>query len=166
MLKDLNVERFVNEVCEISKSPTKYKTLVDYVIKIHIKSISEMVEEYQNLYQSIITERIHIDDSDLRNNLLFDLLKLSSIIHEKEAVEGTQYSFSLTDTKKSALGHKTLSIETWKVLDNVFPPSKFGKGVKLASAFYIHLAHFGFKHTVKKAYRYLKDGKTRVNSKK
>jgi len=157
VLEDLDVEKFVNVVSEIAESPEKYKSLVDNTKNIHVKSISEMLEDYDGLYLSMAKEQILIEDVKIKNQLLQNILKMSAIIQGKEGVEQSTFSFQVTNpVGYLGRGQQTLTAETWRALGAIFPDTKLGKYVKIVSGGYIYASNYGIVSALKRFWKMIK----------
>lgn len=155
-LQDLDVEKFVGVVSNVSKSPEQYKALVENVKKIDIKSIPEMKNDYWKLYSHHF-KNFPAGEANSKNLILNHIWRTTKIIADKERDDNSNI---LLDTVRKNLTKTDAQNEglppvVWSTIETIFPDTKIGKIMKFTAAFFLHSYQYGMRNTIKRGWKFL-----------
>jgi len=153
ILSELSVEKFLEEILNLSVSQQKYKSLVQNVTMIKTITINDMAEQYLQLYQSLIDSKKEIKISSTINQVLQNMLEISFIILKKE---GLNLLFGSMDelrksSPKTKEGYPMLSKNEWQMIHTLFPnTNRQSKMMKRYTVLSLYLRKFGIRTTIKR----------------
>jgi len=159
VLSQATVDKFVETIISLSKSPEKYQTLVNNVSKIEKKTINKMCNQYLELYKSLINTHKETKTTDVVNHILENILKSSILM---QTIVSTTFSFGeynkiYDSPQKTKEGYSMLTKNEWKSINALFPyTNRKSKMMKRYIALSLYLWKYGLRKTTKRIFSLLR----------